>query len=178
MEQKDYKLEIVNVLIGNSFHARELARQLDVNHMTLIRRLKDLVGENVLDLRVEGKNKIFFVKQSVEARNYIFMAEHYRLNRLLKKHPRLRNVLDFVAKDKRIGMAVLFGSYARGDSGESSDIDLFVETGSKNLKRELERLDLKLNIKIGKFDGESLLGKEIIKNHVVIKGVEKFYGEV
>ena len=36
----------------------------------------------------------------------------------------------------------------------------------------------KLSIKIGKFDTKSLLIKEIIKNHIIIRGVEEFYERV
>ena len=77
---------------------------------------------------------------------------------------------------KRFKVAILFGSYAKGLAKKGSDIDIFVETGSSELRRELEKLNSRLSIKIGKFDGKSLLGKEILRNHVVLKGVERLYG--
>ena len=176
MERKDYKLEIVGALIGNSFHARELARRLGINHMMLNRKFGELVGENVMDYRMEGRNKVYFMKDSVEARQYIFMAEGYKLVRLLGEYPILRGVVDVIIKDKRFKVAILFGSYAKGLAKRDSDIDIFVETGSSELRRELEKLNSRLSIKIGKFDGKSLLGKEILRNHVVLKGVERLYG--
>ena len=175
MEQKDYKLEIVGALVGNSFHARELARRLGINHMMLNRKFGELVLENVMDYRMEGRNKIYFMKDSVEARQYIFMAESYKLVRLLKVYPLLRRIVDKLIENKKLKLVVLFGSYVKGLAKKDSDIDIFVETMSSQLKRELEKLNSRLSIKIGKFDRSGFLGKEILKNHVIIKGVEKFY---
>lgn len=176
MERKDYKLEIVGALVGNSYHARELARRLEINHMMLNRKFGELVEENVMDYRVEGKNKVYFMKESVEARAYVFMAENYKLVWLLKMYPLLRGVVDSIIKDKRLKLVVLFGSYAKGLAKKNSDIDIFVETENSQLKKELDKLDSRLSVKIGKFDSGSLLGREILKNHVVLKGVERFYG--
>ena len=35
--------------------------------------------------------------------------------------------------------------------------------------------DTKLSIKIGKYDKSNLLIKEILKNHIIIIGVERYY---
>ena len=45
----------------------------------------------------------------------------------------------------------------------------------KHEKNKIKELNSKLSIKIGDFDVNSLLIKEIIKNHVIIRGVEEFY---
>ena len=42
----------------------------------------------------------------------------------------------------------------------------------------MKEINSKLSIKIGKFDTKSLLIKEIIKNHVIIRGLEDFYERV
>ena len=175
MEQKDYSLEIVLDLIKNSHHLRGIAKDLNVNHMTIARRIKDLIKENVLDFRVEGKNKIFFLKKTIEAKNYIFSSENYKLNKLLRKYPSLRMILEKIQKDKRIKMAILFGSYAKFIAKEESDIDLYIDTVDKNLKKSLSLLDSKLSIKIGKYDPSNLLIREIEKNHIIIKGIEQYY---
>ena len=72
-------------------------------------------------------------------------------------------------------MVILFGSYAKGIAKKDSDIDVYVDTTDKTLKRALQETHSKLSIKIGKFDISDLLIKEIVKNHIVIKGVEEFY---
>ena len=84
MEQKDYKLEIVNELLNNKNHIRGIAKELNTNHMTVIRKIKELAKENVVDYKEEGKNKTYFLKKTVEAMNYVFSAEIYKFNKLLK----------------------------------------------------------------------------------------------
>lgn len=168
-----YKL--VGALLEGSTHARALAKKLNTNHMTVARKLKELVDENVLDFKMEGKNKIYSIKKSLEARNYALMAETYKLNECLKKHPELRKIVDSIQKNPKVELAIIFGSYATGTVSKGSDIDLFVETRDRNLKRELEQLNSRLSVKIGTYDRSSPLIKEIEKNHVIVKGAELFY---
>jgi len=175
MEQKDYKLEIVNALVGKGWHVRGLARQLGINHMMLFRKFKELYGENVFDYKLEGKNKIYFLKKTSEARAYVLMAENYKLKKIIAQYPELRGVIEGIQKNKKIKTAILFGSYAKGIAKKSSDIDVYVETTDLKLKRELEMMNSKLNVKIGKYNKDNLLIKEIEKNHVILKGVENFY---
>jgi len=175
MEQKNYKLEIVSKLIEKNFHARALAKELKTNHMAIVRKIKELFNENILDYKEEGKNKVYFIKDTSEARSYVLMAEYYKLNQLLKKYPSLRNIIQNIQKNKKIKLALIFGSYAKSLAKKESDIDVYIETDNKKIKQELELLNSKVSVKIGKYNEKSLLAKEILKNHVIIKGVEIFY---
>lgn len=174
MEQ-NLSYDIIAALLSQGGHARALAKRLGTNHMTVARKLKELVNENVLDFRVAGKNKVYFLKKTLEARNYALMSELHGLNQTLKRYPRLRNVVEHLQKDPRVNLAVLFGSYAKGTAEEGSDVDVFVETEDRSLKRELELLDSKLSVKIGPYDASNPLMKEIEKSHVILKGVELYY---
>jgi len=170
--------EILNVLFGEEIHARALAKRLDINHMTVIRNLKELVSENVLEFRKEGRNKVYFLKKNMEARNYELISELYKLNKTLEKYPEIRQTIKNIQQNKEIGLAVLFGSYARGTADKNSDIDVFIETKDRNLKKDIEFLNSRLSVKIGEYDRSSPLIKEIEKNHVIIKGVEPFYEKI
>ena len=175
MEQKDYKMEIVNELLSNENHIRGIAKKLNTNHMTVARKIRELAKENVVDYKTEGKNKKYFLKKTIEARNFIFSAENYKLNKILEKYPNLRNIIEKIQKDKRIKLAILFGSYAKKLAKQVSDIDIYIETTDKKLKEDLSSINSKLSIKIGKYDKSNLLIKEIEKNHIIIKGVEHYY---
>lgn len=173
--EQNLSKEIVLLLLREELHARALAKRLNANHMTVSRKLKELVEGNVLDFRVEGKNKVYFLKKTPEARNFVLAAEFHKLSRTMERYPRLRAIVERVQKDPRINLALLFGSHASGTAGEGSDIDIFIEAGDRRLKDELEALDSNLSVKLGKFSAESPLGKEIEKNHVIFKGAELFY---
>jgi predicted nucleotidyltransferase len=175
MEQKDYKLEILNELLKSKSHIRSIAKKLDINHMNIARKIKELYNENVVDYIEEGKNKSFYLKKSIEAKNYVFTAENYKLNKILKKYPSLRRIFERIQEYKKIELAILFGSYAKETAKPESDIDIYIETNDKNIKKEIEIINNKISVKIGKYDKSSLLIKEIEKNHIIIKGVEKYY---
>ncbi len=173
--KNNLELEIVLVLLKNRTHLREIARTLNESHSTILRKINELVKENILDYRKEGKNKIFFIKNNLKAKNYIYSAEIHKLNSLLKKHPELSIILEDIKKDFSKGMIILFGSYAKGNPKTDSDIDIYLETNNNKIKDKIKEINSKLSIKIGKFDTKSLLIKEIIKNHIMIRGVEDFY---
>lgn len=168
-------LEIILVLLKNQSHLREIARVLNQSHSTISRRINNLIKENVLDYKKEGKNKILFIKNNLKSRNYIYSAEIYKLNKLLNKQPELSIIFEDIKKNFKKGMIILFGSYAKGNPKENSDIDIYLETNDIKIKNMLKELNSKLNIKIGKFDAGSLLIKEIIKEHIIIRGIEEFY---
>ena len=177
MEQ-NIVFEIINVLLGNDLHVRGIASKIETNHMTISRKLNELMEENVLDCRREGRNKIYFLKKSTEARNSIIMTEAYKLNKTLAMRPELRSIITRIQKESPIKLAVLFGSYAKGTADEESDIDLFIETSDRNLKKSIEKLNSKLSVKIGILKHDNLLAKEIDKYHVIIKGVELYYEKI
>ena len=175
MEQKSYKLEIVNELLNAEYHIRELARRLNTNHMIIVRKIKELYKENIVDYKREGKNNKYFLKKTIEAKSFAFSAENYKLNKLLKKYPSLRRIIEKIQTNKDIKLAILFGSYAKEIAKVNSDIDVYIETDSKKIREDINSIDSKLSVKIGKYDKSNLLIKEIEKNHVVIKGIEAYY---
>jgi len=177
MERKDYKLEVVNFLLKERGHVRGIANKLGTNHMLIARKIKELSSANVVDCVQEGKNKTYFLKKTAEARAFIFMAENYRILQTIEKYPSLRSIIEKIQRNKKIQLAILFGSYVKGTASKDSDIDIYIEGSDKNLRKELKLLDSKLSVKIGDYDRASPLIKEIEKNHVVLKCVENFYDE-
>ncbi|MEK6926548.1 MAG: nucleotidyltransferase domain-containing protein [Nanoarchaeota archaeon] len=175
MEQKDYKSEIVNELLKRENHVRGIAKNLSTNHMNIIRKIRELEKNNAVDYKKEGKNKTYFLKKTIEAKNHVFTAEIYKLNNLLMRYNQLRLIIDKIQKDNRIKLAVLFGSYSKGTAKTDSDIDIYMATENKKIKKEISLIDSKLSVKIGNYDKSNLLIKEIEKNHVIIKGFEKYY---
>ncbi len=170
--------EIILVLLRNKSHLREIARTLNESHSTILRKINELVKDNILDYKKEGKNKVFFIRNNLKAKNYVYFAEIHKLNKLLKKHPELSIILEDIKKNFSRGIIILFGSYVKGNPKEDSDIDIYLETNDNKVKNKIKEINSKLSIKIGKFDTKSLLIKEIIKNHIIIRGLEDFYERV
>lgn len=176
MEQNNIELEIVLALLKREeLHVRALARYVNQPHANISRAMKRLLKENIVDFKIEGKNKLFRLKKGVEALNYAYIAEHYKLIKLLEKYPPLSVIVEDILSKTGEKMAIIFGSYAKFIAKKESDIDVFIETTKRSVKKELEKINSRLSIKIGKFDKNSLLIKEVMKNHVIVRGVEYYY---
>lgn len=175
MSQNSYDTKIVENLLQKENHIRGLAKDLNINQMTISRRINDLYKENVVDFRQEGKNKVYFIKKTLEARQYAYIAEIRKVLEAIKKYPLLRGIIESISKKNKIKLAIIFGSYAKGKATKESDIDLYIETKDRKLKEEIAKINSKLNVKIGLYDRQSLLVKEIEKNHLLIKGTEEYY---
>jgi len=175
MLQNSYNIKIVLALLKSENHVRGLARTLGTNQTNIARKVQELYRENIVDFKQEGRNKVFFLKKTLEAKQYAYSAEMQKLVEILKKYPSLRRVIEFIKKSEKISMAVLFGSYAKGIAHKESDIDIYIDTTDARVKKEVELVDSKINIKTGRYDKNSLLIKEVDKNHVIIKGVESYY---
>ncbi len=170
--------DIILVLLKNKTHLREIARILNENHSTILRKVNLLISKNIIGAESQGKNKVYSLKDNLATKSAIYLSEHYKLLKLFEKYPRLEIILEDLLKETNEKLIILFGSYAKFSAKENSDIDIYVETQSKNTKNQLEELNSRLSIKIGPFDKDSLLIKEIIKNHIILKGVEEFYEKI
>ena len=176
VQKRDYlELEIILVLLKGENYLRGIAKQFGESHSTILRKLNRLTTENVLDYKMEGKNKVFFIKKNLQAKNYVFNAERYKLIKLLRKYPELDVIMDDVSRATKETLVVIFGSYAKFVAKEDSDIDVYVETRNRDVKEQVESIHSRIKVKFGDFDLSSFLIKEIIKNHVILKGVEEFY---
>jgi predicted nucleotidyltransferase len=175
--EQNIAYEILLHLLESDSHPRRIAKDLDVPHTTVIRRLKDLYDMNVVDFREEGKNKVFFLEDTLEARSFIISAEIYKFTKTLDLYPRLRPLFGAIIRNDEIPMAILFGSYARWAPTYKSDIDIFVETKDRGIKTGIEKLQSRVSVKIGDFDRGSDLVREIESNHVIIKGFEDYVGK-
>ncbi len=174
-KRNGFELDIVELLLRKENHVRGIAKQLNESHSTISRKLNNLKKENVIDSRNEGKNKIFFLKKNITTRSYILQAELHKLTKLLHTHPELSVTFEEILKKTNEKLIVLFGSYAKGLAKNDSDIDVYIETKSRSIKKSIEGINSRINVKIGIFDTKSPLIKEIIKDHVIIRGIEEFY---
>jgi len=168
------ELEIILALIREELHLRAIARALGEPAATVQRKLKALVEANVLDSSVKGKNKVFRIRKNLQAKNYVFNAERYKLIKLLNDYPEVGIIAEDLVEATQ-SPVILFGSYARFEAKKDSDIDIYVDTEEKTVKADMELVNSKVRVKLGAFDRDSNLIKEIIKNHVILKGVEAYY---
>ncbi|MCD4759544.1 nucleotidyltransferase domain-containing protein, partial [archaeon] len=137
--------------------------------------LSGLINQHVVDYKKEGKNNVFFLKKNIFSRNYILQSELNKLNNLLNNYPELMIILEEILKKINENLIIVFGSYAKFKAKKNSDIDIYIKTNNKEIKKKVECINSKINVKIGPFNTNSNLIKEIVKEHVIVRGVEEFY---
>lgn len=177
MEQNNNcKLEIVLALLQyKELHIRGIAKLINQPPANVSRVMKKLLRKNVVDFRFEGKNKLFRLKKGIESLTCVYMAEHFNLLKLLEKYPALSVIIEDILSKIDEKLIIIFGSYAKFNAKKDSDIDIFIETTNRKVRKKIENINSRLSVKIGRFDKNNLLIKEIIKDHVILRGVESFY---
>src|SRR3990167_3058987 len=173
-KRDNLELDIIELLLRADNHVRGIAKKLNESHSTILRKLNNLQKENVIDSRKEGKNKIFYLKQNLISRAYSLQAELHKLTKLVRNNPELSIIFEEILQKTDEKLIVLFGSYAKGLAKKESDIDIYIETKNRAVKESIEDIYSKISVKIGTFDRNSPLIKEIKKDHVIIKGIERF----
>ena len=90
-------LDIVLLLLKGKVHLREIARLLRESHSTILRKLNELIQENIIEVERQGKNKLYSIKKNMISRTTIYMAENYQLAKLLKEYPKLAIIFEDIS---------------------------------------------------------------------------------
>src|SRR3989344_1955791 len=85
MSQNNYNLKIIEALLRSENHIRGLAKLLGTNQTTIARKVRELHKENILDWKREGRNKVVFLKKSLETKQYVYAVEVQKLLVTIKK---------------------------------------------------------------------------------------------
>lgn len=175
---KNMKLILNELIRGKNgrIYGREIAKRYKLNQKTVANTLNRLEKEGILKYKTEGKNKYYFLNDfNPLIKEIVRIIEIEKKADFLKKHKSIVNLIRKI-EQKSEGIVVLFGSYARGNEKKDSDLDLLLIG-----KADLEDLEKSYNKKLNvikstkeKFDGESPFIREVLKNHIVLKGVEEF----
>ncbi len=129
---------IENVFFENptqDFHIRGIARMLKIPKTTVSYQVKRLLKEGLI---VKNKKSVFPSFRANEASEiYHFCKTQEFLKELVRS-----GVLDYIEREAHPRCIILFGSFAKGEYGNKSDIDLFVQ--SKEVAVNIEKFEKKL----------------------------------
>ena len=161
--------EIVLMLLKSNAHGREIAKGLDIPLTTVQRSLLELERKNVLDVVIQGKNKVYSLKKNLVARSHIFNAENYKMVKILSHYPELGPVISDVLGKSKSSLIILFGSFAKFSADKSSDIDILIDPPKGMSRIDLVGLGYKLEERLGRkvdlltYDGLSPYAKPYIE---------------
>lgn len=154
-------------------YINELARLIEVDPGNLSRKLNELEKEGILASSFSGKQKYYSLNQK-----YPLLSE---LKKIYEKSYGLKHKLAaLLNKLKGLKDAYIFGSYAKGDFGQESDVDILLIGDhssleakrlilplQKRLKREFNIIDLtEKEFKARRRTGDAFL-KNIFKHKII-----------
>jgi predicted nucleotidyltransferase/DNA-binding HxlR family transcriptional regulator len=156
------RAEIFRLLFSGAveeLHVREIERRSGLNDSTLRQELRKLVRLELVQSRRDS-NRVYY-RAKTESPLYP------EIRNLVLKTSGLADVLKSALMDKRIRVAFVFGSIARGDEKAGSDVDLMV-IGQLGL-RDLSRLLSGIEEKIGREVNPHVLREEEFRKRIRAK---------
>lgn len=168
-----------------SLHLREISRETKIDVKATQLQLKKLEKINVLSSTIRGKNKEYVLNlNNVITKYYLIMAEIFAAVIYLQKNFLIKKVM-LEIENKIDDPLILFGSFAKGGYTKESDIDLFI-ISEKKIQRNMvlktaSLVGRDINIKsaneskfLGGLKNKDPLISEVISNHIILKGADKF----
>jgi len=154
-----------------SFRLREIARLTKISPPSAMNYLKEFENDGLI--RKQIKREIPFytaIRDSSDFTLYKKISIVFELNN--------KGLIDYLWDKLSPQAIVLYGSFAKGESIENSDIDLFILGKAKNI--ELASFEKKLNKKIHLLFKESIkeIPKELknnVLNGMILKGYIKVF---
>jgi predicted nucleotidyltransferase/DNA-binding HxlR family transcriptional regulator len=124
--------------MGEELHVREIERRSGLNDSTLRQELRKLARLDLVQSRRDS-NRVYY---SAKTENPLYPE----IRSLVLKTLGLSDVLKSALLDKRVRMAFVFGSVARGEEKAGSDVDLMVigQLGLRDLSRLLSGVEEKI----------------------------------
>lgn len=115
--------------------AKEIELKSGFSHETTFRLLKGLAQKNYLHEKKIGKTNVYvFIKNEFTYQVFVHYATKRRLQ-FKEKHMLLyKALLEFLKEARFVGVAIVFGSYAKGTPTKHSDIDLLCVTNNKHIE--------------------------------------------
>jgi len=154
-----------------------IAKKFKLNQKTVSNILNNLEKENILKFSKEGKNKYYFLNLlNPNIKEIIKMAEINKKLVFVQKHKKFARLFDEIELRVR-GIAVVFGSYAQRGEKDNSDLDLLVIGEIKDIHDLEDSFKIEINViksTKNKFTKNEPFVKEVMENHIVLKGLEDF----
>ena len=174
---------------SRSLHVREIARLLIGSHVTLIPYLKRLEEGRILVSAMVGRNKEYRLNpDNLIVLHQMAISERLVAVDYLGKHFLIKKVAELLLGLDLTGTLVLFGSFAKGNASDTSDLDLFylgaLSEKQKSRIREIGRTyGREINVKTATVEsfraglrtGDNLV-KEIVRNHIILQNPDLLVG--
>lgn len=174
-----YWIKIVQILLKENLHTREIARRTNIDIKIIHRELKNMLQQNILDYKKIANLKVYFLKENLETRFLKIQAKIQSASDFLKKYPALKP--SFSKLYNRVDF-LIFGSYAKRKEIKGSDLDLIIfSKEEKEIRKILEEIPIKTQHIFIEYEEYEEMKKnkheltiEIEKNHLLFGKYKEF----
>ncbi len=154
---------------SKEFHIRQLSRLTNLNPNTIINITEEMMKEKLIVKSRPSDKPFSAIKPNKDYWLYKLKKFEYNVEKIYRG-----GLIDFLNKELSYPTIILFGSYAKAENHENSDIDFFIIADEKK-ELKLDVFSEKLNAEIQlflhtkkEFQQLKIKNKELINN--VING--------
>jgi len=154
-----------------NFQMREISRNTNISQPSVLNHLKSLIKEGLI---VKEKNSIYSTYKA--NRDYDKFKIYKKIDIILKLHD--SKFIEYIDENCFPRVIILFGSASIGEDTEQSDIDLYVDSKTKELNLEKYKKLLKRKINILYEEDFNKISPELknnLINGVILKGYLKAF---
>src|SRR3989344_7755697 len=133
---------------NKNYYIRKIKKMQKISTRTALLTLEDLEKRTLLTSTRRGKIKTYQIKPDITTREYFVMAETYKKINFFQKHLTIKTIIEKIENQIK-GMALIFGSYAKGLEKKDSDLDIFVvgDCNNEKIKEISDIYGIKISIK-------------------------------
>lgn len=165
---------------GETFTLLELSKSTNIPYTSLHRTVANM--ENTTEIETKGKSKLIKIKWNEITKAHLTIASYEEKKEFTKKQHIIKRI-----EDKSKDITLIFGSYAKGTQTKNSDIDVMIINKNGNKTTDFSDLEILFNVKINPMffkekefiemlkDKEENVGKQALKNHVLLSGFSDFW---
>lgn len=189
-------MELFNKNFNKEFTINQISKKTGFTYGYTNRETNKLIKEGILNKKTVGNAHLCSLNLKNDSTlSLIYEYEVNKKSEFYKRHKVLKTYfLDFFkdAKKYSIHSFIIFGSYAAGKETKKSDLDVLIIIENKKQSDNMHKLvnmafkisDVEINpIIAGRKDFVEMLtnksklnvGKEALKNHIILYGIERFW---
>lgn len=176
MKTKDIKIKIKEYFFLNptiKIRVRQIERNVNVPLPSVIKYVKELEKERIIKRYEIAKVVIYSADRT--STQFIIEKKLFNIKKIFSSKLR-----DFLIEKFSNPTIIIFGSYSKGEDIENSDIDIYIESNSKN-KINFDKYEKELQRKIHIFIYENIkkvenkdLANNILNGFIINGFVEVF----
>lgn len=169
---KDYnKYKVLKLFLYNptsSFRLRELSRKVGLAPLSISNYLKEFEKEGLIKINIKEN-----IKSYIAQRENITFSRYQKLSVQYELYD--SGIIDKIWNETNPEAVILYGSYAKGEAIETSDIDLFIIGQEKkiNLSEYIKKMSKEIHLIFQPKDKISNELKNNLINGIIMKGYFK-----